>query len=335
MMLDDPLTPGSSDQGPPPSLICPITQELLEDPVIAADGFTYERAAIERWLGMGSNRRSPTTNAPLAHRALVPNRTLASMVHAYRSRLGRAVVDAVLSEDDEAVVAKRVRLLAERGADVDAVEDSGRSVLLVAVANKRYIVADALVDAGSRVSSADGSPSPLLACLEGEEAGDVENPLVSLAHRAANSSTHQAKQVQAKRLKALAQKCVERCRAEQDLDAQRNERVRTEADRASRTDAARASHAQLGQLAQAGTQDNVATGAFGSARLRQRGFFPSVVALQLTSAPAGPGRRRWSCCAVDEPHVPNASYRERVAMRRLRAAILSVGAVLLFFLFFG
>ena len=70
-------------------------------------------------------------------------------------------------------------------------------------------------------------------------------------------------------------------------------------------------------------------------RLRQRGFFPSVVALQLTSAPAGPGRRRWSCCAVDEPHVPNATHRERVAMRRLRAAILSVGAVLLFFLCFG
>ena len=40
-MMDDPLTPGGdADAGPPPSLICPITQELLEDPVIAADGFT-------------------------------------------------------------------------------------------------------------------------------------------------------------------------------------------------------------------------------------------------------------------------------------------------------
>jgi hypothetical protein len=112
--------------------------------------------------------------------------------------------------------------------------------------------------------------------------------------------------------------------------------MRSEEDRAARTDAARASRSTLGQLAQAGTQDEgVANGVFGAARLRQRGFFPSVVALQLTSAPAGPGRRRWSCCAVDEPHVPNATHRERVAMRRLRAAILSVGAVLLFFLCFG
>ena len=117
-MMDDPLTPGGdADQGPPPSLICPITQELLEDPVIAADGFTYEREAIERWLGMGTNRRSPTTNAPLAHRALVPNRSLASLVHAYRGRLGRSIVelieDAERSEDD---VAKCIRQLAERGA---------------------------------------------------------------------------------------------------------------------------------------------------------------------------------------------------------------------------
>ena len=84
--------------------------------MIAADGFTYEREAIERWLGMGTNRRSPTTNAPLAHRALVPNRSLASLVHAYRGRLGRSIVelieDAERSEDD---VAKCIRQLAERG----------------------------------------------------------------------------------------------------------------------------------------------------------------------------------------------------------------------------
>ena len=332
-MMDDPLTPGGdADQGPPPSLICPITQELLEDPVIAADGFTYEREAIERWLGMGTNRRSPTTNAPLAHRALVPNRSLASLVHAYRGRLGRSIVelieDAERSEDD---VAKCIRQLAERGADVDAVDEAGRSVLLVAVSSKRYVVADALLDAGARVSTTDGSPSPVVALLDGEDWSqvdeeDVENPL-----RPASPS-----QVQGRRLKALARKCIERCQAEADRDERRNARLRSEEDRAARTDAARASRSTLGQLAQAGTQDEgVANGVFGAARLRQRGFFPSVVALQLTSAPAGPGRRRWSCCAVDEPHVPNATHRERVAMRRLRAAILSVGAVLLFFLCFG
>lgn len=32
------------------TITCPITQEAMKDPVCAADGQTYEREAIERWL---------------------------------------------------------------------------------------------------------------------------------------------------------------------------------------------------------------------------------------------------------------------------------------------
>jgi len=41
-----------SDHGDdiPDELMCPITTELLEDPVLAADGITYERSAIEDWF---------------------------------------------------------------------------------------------------------------------------------------------------------------------------------------------------------------------------------------------------------------------------------------------
>merc|ERR1711964_274552 len=31
-------------------LLCPITMMLMTDPVIAADGHSYERTAIEKWL---------------------------------------------------------------------------------------------------------------------------------------------------------------------------------------------------------------------------------------------------------------------------------------------
>ncbi|MHB9147949.1 MAG: U-box domain-containing protein [Candidatus Amoebophilus sp.] len=37
----------------PEECFCPITQEIMEDPVIAQDGHTYERQAIKRWLDMG------------------------------------------------------------------------------------------------------------------------------------------------------------------------------------------------------------------------------------------------------------------------------------------
>ncbi|KAK9814800.1 hypothetical protein WJX72_011673 [[Myrmecia] bisecta] len=52
-------------------LCCPITQVVVVDPVIAADGHTYERFAIESWFS--SHNTSPMTNEPVASRALVPN----------------------------------------------------------------------------------------------------------------------------------------------------------------------------------------------------------------------------------------------------------------------
>ncbi|GLC49957.1 hypothetical protein PLESTB_000326900 [Pleodorina starrii] len=52
-------------------LCCPITQEPLRDPVVAADGNTYERLAIEAWLQQHDT--SPMTNEILPHKALTPN----------------------------------------------------------------------------------------------------------------------------------------------------------------------------------------------------------------------------------------------------------------------
>ena len=43
--------------------LCPITQELPIDPVIAEDGKIYERSAIMEWLGR--NRQSPITREPM------------------------------------------------------------------------------------------------------------------------------------------------------------------------------------------------------------------------------------------------------------------------------
>lgn len=48
-----------------------VFQEVFVDPVIAADGFTYERSAIEDWLSR--KMTSPMTNEKLAHSMLIPN----------------------------------------------------------------------------------------------------------------------------------------------------------------------------------------------------------------------------------------------------------------------
>lgn len=42
------------------------------DPVLAADGYTYERSSIEQWFSLGKNT-SPMTNQPLSHAQVTPN----------------------------------------------------------------------------------------------------------------------------------------------------------------------------------------------------------------------------------------------------------------------
>ena len=44
--------------------ICPITYEIFREPVVASDGFTYERNSIEKWLK--TNNTSPKTKEPIS-----------------------------------------------------------------------------------------------------------------------------------------------------------------------------------------------------------------------------------------------------------------------------
>ena len=66
-----------ADAGTSDSLVCPLSLEIYEDPVVAADGFSYERREIELWFGRGK-RTSPKTNEELPHTFLTPNRDLKS-----------------------------------------------------------------------------------------------------------------------------------------------------------------------------------------------------------------------------------------------------------------
>ncbi len=69
---------GSGSGSVPNELMCPITLCVMTDPVLAMDGHTYERAAIERWLR--ARRTSPRTGAPLPSRQLVPNHAIRALI---------------------------------------------------------------------------------------------------------------------------------------------------------------------------------------------------------------------------------------------------------------
>ena len=47
-------------------------RQVMRDPVVAADGLTYERAGMERWIA-ARGAVSMVSGAPMPHAALVPN----------------------------------------------------------------------------------------------------------------------------------------------------------------------------------------------------------------------------------------------------------------------
>lgn len=62
----------------PRSVFCPITHVPMCDPLLAADGHSYERRAIVAWLR--THGTSPITGARLAHRLVTPNHALRGVI---------------------------------------------------------------------------------------------------------------------------------------------------------------------------------------------------------------------------------------------------------------
>eukprot|EP00964_Phaeocystis_antarctica_P077093 scaffold47766_cov71-Phaeocystis_antarctica.AAC.1 len=65
----------------PDDYICPITTEIMTDPVSTLDGFTYERTAILEWLR--TKDTSPTTGAKLESKTIIPNRMALCLLNAF------------------------------------------------------------------------------------------------------------------------------------------------------------------------------------------------------------------------------------------------------------
>ncbi|KAL3377041.1 hypothetical protein AABB24_003451 [Solanum stoloniferum] len=63
----------------PKDFCCPISLDLMRDPVIVATGQTYDRASISRWMEEG-HCTCPKTGQLLDHTRLVPNRALRNLI---------------------------------------------------------------------------------------------------------------------------------------------------------------------------------------------------------------------------------------------------------------
>ncbi|KAL9231752.1 hypothetical protein vseg_006938 [Gypsophila vaccaria] len=58
---------------------CPISLELMTDPVTISTGQTYDRSSIDSWVSTG-NTTCPVTRSPLTDFSLIPNHTLRRLI---------------------------------------------------------------------------------------------------------------------------------------------------------------------------------------------------------------------------------------------------------------
>lgn len=88
----------------PPSFNCPITRELMRDPVTTSDGHSYEREAIVQWLE--SSKTSPVTGLPLVSTQLNTNFALKNSIEEWAATLFHIVQTRHLELDPQPVVSE-------------------------------------------------------------------------------------------------------------------------------------------------------------------------------------------------------------------------------------
>ncbi|KAA0067706.1 U-box domain-containing protein 13-like [Cucumis melo var. makuwa] len=144
----------------PDDFRCPISLELMRDPVIVSTGQTYERSCIEKWLEAG-HVTCPKTQQNLSSTTLTPNYVLRSLIAQWCEANGieppkrpssartcrsssscsaaeRTKIDILLCKlasgnpEDQRSAAGEIRLLAKRNADNRvAIAEAGAIPLLV------------------------------------------------------------------------------------------------------------------------------------------------------------------------------------------------------------
>lgn len=71
-----------------PEFLCPITMAIMENPVFAEDGHSYEEAQIKAWLA--KKLTSPKTGAELPSNRLIPNHGLRALIQDYKEKKKQA-----------------------------------------------------------------------------------------------------------------------------------------------------------------------------------------------------------------------------------------------------
>ncbi|GFZ05861.1 plant U-box 14 [Actinidia rufa] len=137
----------------PDDFRCPISLELMKDPVIVSTGQTYERSCIQKWLDAG-HKTCPKTQQTLLHTALTPNFVLKSLIGLWcesngvelpkkQGSCGKKKLGAGGSDCDQAAINALIHKLANGNAEQQRAASGEIRLLAKRNADNRVFIAEA------------------------------------------------------------------------------------------------------------------------------------------------------------------------------------------------
>lgn len=128
---------GGQPLEPLQAFYCPITNDVMVDPVVTSTGRTFERSALEKWFAEGNNL-CPLTATPLDMSALRPNKILQQSIEEWNERntmiMLASLKPTLRSNDEQEIIqslGKLQDLCIEQGVHLDWVMMEEYSPILI------------------------------------------------------------------------------------------------------------------------------------------------------------------------------------------------------------
>ncbi|KAL5974540.1 hypothetical protein ACLOJK_031206 [Asimina triloba] len=161
----------------PRYFLCPISLEIMRDPVTVCTGITYDRESIERWMFSAKNMTCPVTKQPLPDTDLTPNHTLRRLIQAWCTANASSGVERIPTPKPPVDKPQILKLLDQVQTPQSQMPSLRKLKLLVSESERNKRSAEDAGAANVLAAIVCGSPPPpaedgLGDCLSSPRAGD-------------------------------------------------------------------------------------------------------------------------------------------------------------------
>ncbi|XP_038882772.1 E3 ubiquitin-protein ligase PUB22-like [Benincasa hispida] len=121
---------------PPPFFLCPISLQIMKDPVTIASGITYDRENIEKWLFSDKHKTCPVSKVVLLDFDITPNHTLRRVIQAWCTANATSGVERIPTPKPPVDRKQVVRILADAKLSPFSQQNCLRRLRSIAAANE-------------------------------------------------------------------------------------------------------------------------------------------------------------------------------------------------------